>query len=87
MILDYITPNGNYDGLFSSGGLRIYHVDATLANDEYGAPYLTADNYSPVYDSTNNGRRILRLVNNRKAESVDIAIAVRIIIGIVDRII
>ena len=27
-------------------------------------PYLTADNYSPVYDSTNNGRRILRLVNN-----------------------
>ena len=64
MILDYITPNGNYDGLFSSGGLRIYHVDATLANDEYGAPYLTADNYSPVYDSTNNGRRILRLVNN-----------------------
>ena len=64
MILDYITPNGNYDGLFSSGGLRIYHVDATLANDEYGAPYLTADNYSPVYDSTHNGRRILRLVNN-----------------------
>lgn len=64
MILDYITPNGNYDGLFSSGGLRIYLVDATLANDEYGAPYLTADNYSPVYDSTNNGRRILRLVNN-----------------------
>lgn len=64
MILDYITPNGNYDGLFSSGGLRIYHVDATLANDEYGALYLTADNYSPVYDSTNNGRRILRLVNN-----------------------
>ena len=57
MILDYITPNGNYDGLFSSGGLRIYHVDATLANDEYGTPYLTADNYSPVYDSTNNGRR------------------------------
>ena len=54
MILDYITPNGNYDGLFSSGGLRIYHVDATLANDEYGTPYLTADNYSPVY-----GRRIL----------------------------
>ena len=44
MILDYITPNGNYDGLFSSGGLRIYHVDATLANDEYGTPYLTADN-------------------------------------------
>ena len=33
MILDYITPNGNYDGLFSSGGLRICHVDATLAND------------------------------------------------------
>ena len=64
MILDYITPNGNYAGLVSSGGLRIYHVDATLANDEYGAPYLTADNYSPVYDSTNNGRRILRLVNN-----------------------
>ena len=59
MILDYITPNGNYDGLFSSGGLRIYHVDATLANDEYVTPYLTADNYSPVYDSTNNGRRIL----------------------------
>ena len=45
MILDYITPNGNYDGLFSSGGLRIYHVDATLANDEYVTPYLTADNY------------------------------------------
>ena len=64
MILDYITPNGNYDGMFSSDGLRIYHVDATLANDEYCAPYLTADNYSPVYDSTNNGRRILRLVND-----------------------
>ena len=24
----------------------------------------TADNYSPVYDSTNNGRRIFRLGNN-----------------------
>ena len=42
----------------------VFIVDATLANDEYYAPYLTADNYSPVYDSTNNGRRILRLVND-----------------------
>ena len=49
MILDYITPNGNYDGLFSSGGLRIYHVDATLANDEYVTPYLTADNLSLIH--------------------------------------
>lgn len=38
MILDYITPNGNYDGLFSSGGLRIYHVDATLANEQNTVP-------------------------------------------------
>lgn len=37
MIIDYITPNGNYDTLFSSGGLRIYHVDTTLASDEYGS--------------------------------------------------
>ena len=61
MIIDYITPNGNYDTLFSSGGLRIYHVDTTLASDEYGSFYLASDNYSPVYDSTNNGKRVLRL--------------------------
>ena len=48
MILDYITPNGNYDGLFSSGGLRNYHVDATLENEENVTTYLTADNYSPI---------------------------------------
>lgn len=64
MIIDYITPNGNYDTLFSSGGLRIYHVDTTLASDEYGSFYLASDNYSPVYDSTNNGKRVLRLVND-----------------------
>lgn len=70
MIIDYITPNGNYDTLFSSGGLRIYHVDTTLASDEYGSFYLASDNYSPVYDSTNNGKRVLRLVNDGNGFSV-----------------
>lgn len=63
-IVDYLTASGNYDGLFSDGGMRIYHVDMESSIDDWGSSYLCFDNFSPDYDVSGTGRRLLRLVND-----------------------
>lgn len=63
-VVDYVTPEANYDGLFSEGGVRIYHADASVSPDEYYGPFFTYEGYSEYYDKTNQGRRVVRLVND-----------------------
>lgn len=62
--VDYITPRANFDGLFDEGGVRIYHVDSEIGTYDDGTDYLIADAFSPEYDATGEGRRLIRLVNN-----------------------
>ena len=62
--VDYITPQANFDGLFDEGGVRLYHVESSLGTYDDGTDYLIADAFSPEYDATGEGRRLIRLVNN-----------------------
>lgn len=62
--VDYITPRANFDGLFDEGGVRIYHVDSEIGTYDDGTDYLLYDGFSPDYDSTGKGRKLIRLVNN-----------------------
>lgn len=62
-LVDYLTPSANYDDLFTDGGVRIYHVDLDRAIDEWNTPYLKYDNFSPDYDSSGTGKRLIRLAN------------------------
>lgn len=64
--VDYITPRANFATLFDEGGVRLYHVDSELGTYDDGTDYLLYDGFSPDYDSTGKGRRLIRLVNNGK---------------------
>lgn len=65
-MVEYNTPEGLQKGLFTRGGVRILHVQAEAIQDEYGYYEYKYDNYSPYYDISNNGIRILKLVNDGK---------------------
>lgn len=65
-LVEYNTPEGLQKGLFNRGGVRVLHVQAEVIQDEYGYYEYKYDNYSPYYDTSNNGIRILKLVNDGK---------------------
>lgn len=64
-LIEYNTPDKNMASALASdeGGIRILHVDAeTYEEDGIGA--FLYNGFSPYYDTTHQGRRILRLVND-----------------------
>ena len=62
--MEYITPEGYHKGTFSQGGVRVLHVQAEMmTQDGYYYSY-KYNNFSPYYDSSNNGIRVLKLVND-----------------------
>ncbi|MBD5459536.1 MAG: hypothetical protein HDR26_01145 [Lachnospiraceae bacterium] len=63
-LVEYITPEGYHKGTFSQGGVRVLHVQAEMmTQDGYYYSY-KYNNFSPYYDSSNNGIRVLKLVND-----------------------
>ncbi|WP_288776488.1 hypothetical protein [uncultured Eubacterium sp.] len=57
-------------------GIRILHIDAETRTDTDGTVSFKYDNNSPLYDASNNGRRIIRLVNDNngyfhKGDTID----------------
>ncbi len=65
-VVEYNTPEGLQKGLFREGGVRILHVQAELIKDEGGYYEYKYSNFSPYYDESNKGIRVLRLVNDGK---------------------
>ncbi len=65
-LLEYNTPDGNNEGLFSDedAGVRIFHVDARIERDYDGEPYYRYENFSSYYNSSDEGIRILKLIND-----------------------
>lgn len=65
-LLEYNTPIGNNEGLFSEeeSGVRIFHCNARIEKDSYGEPYYRYENFSSYYNSSDEGIRILKLVND-----------------------
>ena len=69
-IIEYADDTGNnakafYEDyaypMFSGGGIRILHCNAELWNGYWGLE-LKWNNYGQCYDTSNNGKRVLRLV-------------------------
>lgn len=65
-LIEYLTPEKNNSGLFNNGGIRVLHVDADVITDASNSKYksFAYENYSSKYDTSNNGRRVIRLVND-----------------------
>ena len=62
-LIDYYSPDGlnkleaGYNGLFSSSGIRVYHVDATLTTEEI---YSALDIYK--YNNSDTVHKLIKLV-------------------------
>lgn len=66
-LIQYDTMEKNMKDVLYFGndsGIRILHVDAETLADPYGTVSFKYNGYSPLYDTSHNGRRILRLVND-----------------------
>lgn len=67
-LIEYITPTNNNRKLrIDSGGcVRILHINAQTILSPYDWRYriFKYENYSPDYDSSDNGARVMRLVND-----------------------
>ncbi|MBE5962207.1 MAG: hypothetical protein E7256_12655 [Lachnospiraceae bacterium] len=62
--MDYVTPEGNYEGFFEEGGIRMYHIDADMSEDKYAGNFFTYEGFSQFYDTSYQGKRVIRLVND-----------------------
>lgn len=68
-LIEYQLPTGNNKGQIGKGGVRVLHVQAEINPkwDLCWVEYLHKyNNYSPYYDTTNKGIRLLKLVNDGK---------------------
>lgn len=65
-LIEYNTAEGNMASALGENeeGVRILHVDAEVYENENGSEEFRYNGYSPYYDTTHQGRRILRLVND-----------------------
>jgi len=66
-LIQYDIPDGlmkDVDGIPKDGGIRIFHIEASVYNDEYGGQSFTYNGFSPHYDKNHKGKRIIRLVND-----------------------
>lgn len=62
-LIEYNTPVGLYKGLIGKGGVRILHVQAELRSGRSDAVNLYRyGNFSPEYDQSDKGIRVLKLV-------------------------
>lgn len=70
MVIEYATHEGNNATwwLFENGGIRVMHCEASVTDGYWGAEF-TWNNYAMNYDSTNLGRRVLRLANESEGGS------------------
>lgn len=64
-IIEYDTPEGNFTGVLDEreAGVRIMHVQAECTTDGWSY-YYRYNNYSEEYDTSDNGIRVVRLVND-----------------------
>ena len=66
LLVEYITPEGEWESSVEQGGVRILHVQAEVCDSlsiyDGGTCFKYAPN-SVYYDSSHNGIRILKLVN------------------------
>lgn len=65
-LVEYNTPEGNNAGLFTKkqAGVRIFHVNARIETDSYGGQYYRFNNFSPYYNVSDEGIRVLKLIND-----------------------
>lgn len=66
-LIQYDTAEKNMKNAIpdDESGIRIFHIDAEICEDEYGGDsYFKYNGFSQYYDTTHTGRRIIRLVND-----------------------
>lgn len=66
-LIQYDTAEKNMKNVISdtNSGIRIFHIDAEICDDEYGGDsYFKYNGFSQYYDTSHMGRRIIRLVND-----------------------
>lgn len=64
-LIEYIANEGSNRGFVGNGGIRILHVNANASVDPYYKEMMFRyENYSSYYDSSDNGARVLALVND-----------------------
>ena len=61
-VVEYNTPTGLMSDLFGRGGVRVMHVQAEVVKDGYYD--YRYSNFSEEYDTSNEGIRVLKLVND-----------------------
>lgn len=61
-VIEYNTPTGLMEDLFGRGGVRVMHVQAEVVRDGYYD--YRYSNFSEEYDTSNEGIRVLKLVND-----------------------
>lgn len=65
LLVEYITPEGEWESSVEQGGVRILHVQAEVCESLsiYGGTGFKYEPSSVYYDSSHNGIRMLKLVN------------------------
>ena len=66
-LIQYDTPDGNLKNVLTDedAGVRIFHIDAEVASDEYSeTSFFRYNGFSEYYDKSHEGIRIIRLVND-----------------------
>ena len=66
-LIQYDTPEGNLKNVLTDedAGVRIFHIDAEVASDEYSdTSFFRYNGFSEYYDKSHEGIRIIRLVND-----------------------
>ncbi len=64
-VVEYNTPEGLLKGLFGRGGVRMFHVQAQVTRQAGYYDYRYS-NFSEEYDNSNEGVRVIKLVNDGK---------------------
>jgi len=64
-VVEYNTPEGLNKGLFGRGGVRVFHVQAETLRQSGYYDYRYS-NYGEEYDTSNEGIRVIKLVNDGK---------------------
>jgi len=65
-VVEYNTLESLWAGVIDSSGVRVLHAQAELLDYEDGYFEFKYGNFSPYYDTSNNGIRVLKLVRDGK---------------------
>lgn len=63
-VVEYNTPEGLMRGILNQSGVRVMHAQAEMIEYDSGYFEYKYGNYSEYYDHSNNGIRVLKLVND-----------------------